>query len=380
MRLAEFIQTNHTSIIEAWVNFARSMVPWAEGMSETDLQDHARDLLIAVVNDIRKTQTALEQSEKSKGQAEDGKLAQIGQKHASDRLESGLSLKQLVSEYRALRASVLRQWDETQGNETGDVTRFNESIDEALATSINRYSETVDNTREQFLAILGHDLRNPIGAITMGATLLAEPQSNDVIEIANLMLGAAERMNRMVNDLLDLTRTRLGAGIPVTQKPMDLTPVCRQIVSELQPSHPDFQLRFESIGDLHGEWDSDRLAQVVSNLVANALQYGSSAKPVKLVAREKGQEVILQVHNEGLPIPENALKTIFTPMARHGSGAQSVDRNSRGLGLGLFIASEIVISHGGTINATSTEKEGTTFTVTLPRHPASKPAQPNASY
>lgn len=374
MRLTEFIQSNHKSIISAWVDFAGTMSPWSNGMNEKELQDHAEELLVAVVEDMKSPQSSREQTEKSKGQAIEGKLAIVGQKHASDRLESGLSLLQLVSEFRALRASVLRQWDKSQGNTTGEMTRFNEAIDETLATSMTRYSETVDNTREQFLAILSHDLRNPLGAIIMGATLLEEAENSDTVEIANVIRGSAERMNRMVNDLLDLTRTRLGAGIPVMQKPMDLASVCRQVVSELQPGHPDFQLQFESIGDVHGVWDSDRLAQVISNLAANALQYGSSAEPVNVIARDQGDEVMLQVHNGGIPIPEHALKTIFMPMARHQAGGQSVDRNSRGLGLGLYIASEIIASHGGTIEADSTAEKGTTFTVTLPRQPPPKTA------
>jgi signal transduction histidine kinase len=373
MRFTEFIQKNQKAIIDAWVNFAKTMLPWAEGMSEEDLQDHAEELLNAVVNDMESPQNMMQQSQKSKGQAKGGNLEKIGQKHASDRLESGLSLMQLVSEYRALRASVLGNWAKAERSQSEEMTRFNEAIDEALAASMTRYSKILDNTREQFLAILSHDLRNPLGAIIMGATLLKEPEANDSVEIANVILGSAERMNRMVNDLLDLTRTRLGSGIPITQKPMDLTSVCKQVISEFQASHTDFQLQFESFGDLHGEWDSDRLAQVVSNLIANALQYGSSAKPVSIVAREHGQEVILQVHNEGLPIPEKAIRTIFTPMARHQADGQKVDKNSNGLGLGLYIASEIVTSHGGTISVSSTEEKGTTFTVTMPRRPAPGP-------
>jgi signal transduction histidine kinase len=173
-------------------------------------------------------------------------------------------------------------------------------------------------------------------------------------------------MNRMVSDLLDLTRTRLGAGIPVTPKPMDLTPVCQQVISEVGAIHPDCQLQFESKGDLHGEWDSDRLTQVISNLVANALQYGCADGPVSVVAQAHGAEVVLRVHNEGPPISESALKTIFEPMVRQPT--QNGGKNTTGLGLGLHIAREIVTAHGGTIGVTSPKKEGTTFTVQIPRH------------
>lgn len=148
---------------------------------------------------------------------------------------------------------------------------------------------------------------------------------------------------------------------------MDLTPVCRQVLAELEAIHPDSRLQFESKGDLHGEWDSDRLTQVISNLVANALQHGGEDGAVSVVAEEQGEEVVLRVHNEGPRIPENPMKKIFEPMVREPT--QKRGANATGLGLGLFIAREIVTAHGGTIGVTSTAKEGTTFTVQIPRHP-----------
>lgn len=122
------------------------------------------------------------------------------------------------------------------------------------------------------LDILGHDLRNPLASILVGATLLTKSERLEVKEVgvATRILNSAGRMNRMVSDLLDLTRTRLGAGIPVTPKPMDLTSVCQQVVAELEAIHPDCRLQFEAKGNLHGEWDSDRLTQVISNLVARS--------------------------------------------------------------------------------------------------------------
>lgn len=371
MRLSEFIHTNHEIIIKEWVNFARTMLPWSEGMSEKGLKDHAEELLTAVVSDMKTPQSNREKSEKSKGNAVEGELAKIGQKHASDRLESGLDLNQLVSEYRALRASVLRLWEEAHGDPQGEVTRFNEAIDETLSTSTARYYEILENTREQFLGILGHDLRNPIGAVIMGAELLRQSEDNETVEIADRMLSSGERMNRLVMDLLDLTRTRLGSGIPVIQKAMDLGPVCNSVISELQIMHPHKELQFQSIGDLNGEWDSDKMAQAISNLVSNAIQHGATKLPIKVVATGQKDEVVLQVHNFGHPIPDLVIRTIFEPMARFQAIGQR-SHNETGLGLGLFIASEIVSAHRGTISVTSSEKEGTTFTIKIPRHPISK--------
>jgi signal transduction histidine kinase len=381
MLLTEFIRDNHQSIVEDWVKFAGSMLPWAEGMDAVSLRDHAEELLKAVVADMKTPQTILEQSEKSKGNSVDGVLAKVGQKHASDRLESGISLKQLVSEFRALRASVLSRWEAVNSNTNGEVTRFNEAIDEALAKSTSQYSETLSNTREEFLGILGHDLRNPLGAIVMGAGILTECGDEESIEVANSILTSAERMSRMVNDLLDLTRTRLGSGIPILPKPIDLRPVCEQVVQELRSIHKDVNIVCEFKGRTTGNWDGDRLAQTVSNLLTNAINYGDRQRPVSLHVEEAGEQISIRVHNFGPPIPPSALKTIFAPMSRGPSGHRSPESNSNGLGLGLYIASEIVSAHGGKIEVKSGDHVGTTFTLNLPyesferSHRTGKPPQ-----
>ena len=369
MRLAEFIQTHHAKIIQEWVEFARTIHPWSDDKADRELQDHAEELLTAIVADMEKLQSEAQQADKSKGLASRGALVSIGQEHAAERLESGFKLDQLVSEYRALRASIVRLWEAEHGDPQGELTRFNESIDETLAEAAARYADLLNHTREQFLAILGHDLRNPLAAVVLGATLLANAETIDDkhARVATRILNSASRMSRMVNDLLDLARTRLGSSIPIHLASMDLSAVCRQVIAELEVAHPDQELRLESKGDVSGDWDSDRLTQVVSNLVANALQHGGS--PVSLLARDEGEQVWLQVHNDGPPIPETALGTIFEPKARRSSEG---DRNASGLGLGLYIAREVVSAHGGTIEAASTAKEGTTFSIKLPRHQPAK--------
>ncbi|GAC1456581.1 MAG: HAMP domain-containing sensor histidine kinase [Gemmatimonadaceae bacterium] len=365
-RLSVFIHQHRKKIVDEWVEFARTLKPWAKGLSRKDLQDHAEELLDAIVSDMKSSQTSHQQSEKSKGRDRGGTLSRVGKKHAIDRLEGGLKLDQLVSEYRALRASVLRLWEETKSDKNGGMTRFNEAIDETLAESAVWYTEQMSQTREHFLDILGHDLRDPLNSIIVGATILTKSESIDVkqVGVATRILNSAGRLNRMVNDLLDLTRTRLGVGIPVMPKPTNLIPMCQQAVAELEAIYPDCQLRFEARGDLHGEWDSDRLTQVVSNLVANAMQYGCDDGPVSVVAQAHGDEVVLRVHNEGPPISEAAMKKIFEPMVRQPT--PNGDKHTTGLGLGLYIAREIVTAHGGTIAVASAE-EGTTFTVQIPR-------------
>jgi len=176
-------------------------------------------------------------------------------------------------------------------------------------------------------------------------------------------LNSANRMNRMIGDLLDLTRTRFGDLIPIAPAPIDLDPLCRQVVAELEGLRPAGSgVRFTGQGDLTGEWDGDRIAQVLSNLVGNAVQHGGATAPITLSAKDNGNEVLLAVHNWGHPIPESIQASIFEPMVRHAD-----DHKTTGLGLGLYIALQIVLAHGGTLNVRSTETDGTTFAVRLPR-------------
>lgn len=365
MRLSEFIEQNHEKILEEWVGFARTVHPWSEDATDKDLRDHAKELLTAVVNDMRSPQSGREQSEKSKGRAEDSALGEIGEQHASDRLKSGFRLAQLFAEYRALRASVLRLWA-AHGDKDGEVTRFNEAIDETLAKGATSYAAELDETREQFLAILGHDLRNPLGAILMGAATLTKSQQLDEkhARAAQRIVSSAGRMQRMINDLLDLTRTRLGGGIPITRTRTDLMLVCEQVIDELQLVYPDRELRLEERGPLIGVWDGDRLTQVISNIVANALQYGDADSPVSIVAQANDDEAVVRVHNRGPTIPEDAIEKIFEPMVRQPTTGA---RNEGGLGLGLYVAREVATAHGGSIDVTSTDDDGTAFTVRLPR-------------
>jgi signal transduction histidine kinase len=361
--LAEFIDDKRVTIVAEWEVFARTLTPAAEGMAGSALRDDADEILTAIVEDMRSRQTEAEQAEKSKGRGGAQHLEKTGQVHAVLRIETGFKLDQLVAEYRALRASVLRLW-ENGGSDPGGVTRFNESIDEALTVAVRQYTETTEHYRDQSLGILGHDLRNPLGAIILGAALLVRSHelSDKSVKIAARMLNSANRINRMIGDLLDLTRTRLGDHIPVLRAPIDLGPLCSQVVGELEGLCATGGLRFTAKGDLRGEWDGDRIAQVLSNLVRNAIQHGGG--PIRVVAQDNGGEVLVSVHNGGPPVPRGALATMFEPMVRH----VGEDETNTGLGLGLYIASQVVIAHRGTLDVTSTEEGGTTFCVHLPRH------------
>ncbi|HEY6561102.1 MAG TPA: ATP-binding protein [Polyangiaceae bacterium] len=220
---------------------------------------------------------------------------------------------------------------------------------------------------EMFAGILGHDLRNPLGAILAGAGLIEMLTADEKIaRPARRIVTSAARMERMIAQLLDFTRIRLGRGLPLERAPVDLSEVCRSIIDELE-SVQNRQIDLQQHGDLHGTWDRDRLSQLVSNLAANACQHGAAGERVSLELDGTDADVVrVRVRNRGL-IRDRLMPVIFEPL-RHSSDPGERREGSSGLGLGLYITQQIALSHGGTIHVDSSEDRGTCFTVELPRH------------
>ena len=180
--------------------------------------------------------------------------------------------------------------------------------------------------------------------------------------------SSAKRMERMITQLLDFTRARSGGGIALQREPSELGAICAQSVDELKTANPERQIEMTITGSSLGAWDTDRMAQVFSNLIANAVTYGSRETAVRVSLVATPSEVCFAVHNFGPPIPADLMQYLFDPFrrARHAKGAAA-----QGLGLGLFICQQIVAAHGGTTLVQSTEQGGTIFTVTLPKHAVS---------
>jgi PAS domain S-box-containing protein len=218
-----------------------------------------------------------------------------------------------------------------------------------------------ERTRDLFVGILGHDLRNPLNTIVASLFTLERHAPEPLRHIIPRISRSADRMTRLIDELLDFTRARLGAGIEITVRPSDLKEICSGVADEQEVQHPG-RIRFHAEGSFAGKWDGDRIAQALSNLIGNALQHGSASDPVEIsLARENGA-ARLEVVNRGNPIPNALLPTIFEPFRRGLSAGKS---HPQGLGLGLFITREIVRAHGGTIQVASNEK-GTSFVIRLP--------------
>lgn len=377
MRLADFILANREPILCEWEEFARTCAPASGTMDVEALRDHADQMLSVIAADLQTAQDPLEQSEKSKGRAryEDPDATTAAERHGAGRAESGFSVEQMVAEYRALRASVIRLWTRENGElvpaDVEDLTRFNEAIDQSLAESVAEYNVELEHSREMFLAILGHDLRTPLGAISTAASFmldlneLEEPHRTLITRI----VSSATRTIQMVGDLLDFTRSRLGGGIPVVRAEMNLGRVVRDVVDEVRAVYPKCRVQVDTRAEERGEWDPARLSQALSNLIGNAVQHGGEGTTVTVGLQGEEDQVAIMIHNRGAAIPPDELDGIFNPMKARVSPHGAAGRGPTGsLGLGLYIAERIVSAHEGRIEVESSEASGTTFTVLLPRY------------
>ena len=275
------------------------------------------------------------------------------------------------------RHATLDVWTEVRAYPSpgGGLSVFFRDVSEQLRTEAElaealRRAEAAHRSSEfeqQLIGIVSHDLRNPLQAIRLSAEhglKAAGPETRQRRSLERI-LTSSERALRMINDLLDFTRVRLGGGIVLERvEAVDLHELVNQVVDEVLVTRPERQVAMERAGDARGRWDADRLAQVVQNLVGNALQHTTEDAPVRVRTWAEGEHVVLEVHNGGAPIAAEDLPRLFEPFQR-GSGARP--DGGRSMGLGLHITYHLVHAHRGGIGVRSNADEGTTFTVRLPR-------------
>ncbi|MFJ2691997.1 sensor histidine kinase [Pseudomonas sp. NPDC087336] len=372
MRLPDFIRQHVDRIVDEWEQFARTITPAAVNLDRAALRDHAKAILLAAARDMNTAQTASEQLAKAKGEGPEKtpSLDEAGASHGELRHTVGFDLVQMTSEFRHLRACVIRLWVNSLESPDmayfQDMIRFNEAIDEALAESTAAYAEQVNRSRDIFLAILGHDLRAPLQAVSMSTELLMRktPLEGVALTCANNIKRGTRHMAAMVNDLLELVRNRLGKSLPIAPTPTDLAAVAHEAIAQACAGNPECNPTLKVEGDMQGVWDAARLSQLLQNLIGNALQHGSKGD-VTVTLSGKPDTVYLTVHNYGAPIAEKDIGTIFDPLVR--SADEELGQPSTSLGLGLFIVKEVVDAHGGTVEVSSSETDGTLFTVMLPR-------------
>jgi sigma-B regulation protein RsbU (phosphoserine phosphatase) len=253
-----------------------------------------------------------------------------------------------------------------QGTNVTDLVVARQEV-EALSLRLSASAEEakqLTTLQQQLLAIVGHDLRNPLHAIVANARLLQlKPDDASVAAIAVPRIArSALRMNQLISELFDFTQARLTGGIKIARETCNVSELCKQVVDELAAVHPGRVITVEASPEISGEWDGGRLQQVISNLVANGLQYSPPDSPLVVKLEDRPSEILIRVRNEGAPIPAALLGNLFEPFKRG-----QLEPRSGNMGLGLYIVDQVVRAHGGTVEVSSTQANGTTFTVHLPR-------------
>ena len=371
--LSDFIVVNIEEILTEWESFAATMQPGATGMTSPELRDHAGQMLRAVSLDMDKSRSAAQQTAQSKSGGKDIGGTSAATAHGAIRHASGFSLEQLFAEFRAVRHSVLHLWLSQAGVPCADngteILRFNGALDQALAESVAAYAYHAKRTKDTFLGILGHDLRGPLATMSLAGSYLSR---QGVGTDATTRMGArvarsAATMTAMVNDLLEFSRSQLGGKIPLAPEVANLAEVCEAAAFDAGAVYPDTIIEVAITGDVTGIFDANRLQQVLTNLLVNAAQYSAGEAPVVITARGTADTLKVAVTNHGAVIPAEHIKTIFDPLFQLPEGDNSRKRLATSLGLGLFIAEQIVFAHAGTIEVASSALKGTVFSIEIPR-------------
>ena len=364
--LSDFIPAHIDEIAAQWEAFAHPLLPATQATTPLALRDEARPLLRAIAADIDRDRAAVQPPDRPDQQTPAGR-------HGARQHLRGFSLPQLALEYSALKVSVITLWRAHVAPDhcaLDDLTRFDESVDRALAEAIESYTLERARSRDTFLAILGHDLRTPLGAISMSGHYLSRSQilkgDQELQAVTRIQRGAA-KMGTLIRDLLDYTKTRLGQGMPIVAEPCDIGEICEAALEEVRSACPDRVFELATSGELGGSFDRLRLEQVFANLLSNAVRHGAPDSPVTVQANGAPDAICVRVTNNGPPIPADALQVIFNPLVQLQDASAASARRSTSIGLGLFIARSIVLGHGGTLEVESSSPAGTVFTARLPR-------------
>lgn len=358
---SRYIAEHRGEITEAW-RARVAAIPELARLPPSALVDHLPEFLRELARWVAGDHTAA-------GRA----YLTLVEGHALQRLGHGIELSTLLAEYQLLRECVLAHVVPHVAHDPEGIVAVNRAFDLAFAESVRRFAIHRDEVRERFVGILGHDLRNPLMALTFAAeSILATPPCSQPshAQLASVIKKGSARTSRMIDDIVDFALGQLGGGIPAVPQTCDMGEICRESVDELRSVHPDRQVALETRGNLVGSWDRDRVVQVISNLVANALAHGRDPITARAYEADDRQAIVTEVHDTGPAIPPETVDGLFDPFRR---GA-NVRRT--GLGLGLYIVRQIALAHGATCTVDSSEQAGTTFRIRWPRTPLEQVPRP----
>jgi signal transduction histidine kinase len=378
-RVATLLRDRKKDLIERWAHrvLEDPKVPQANRLERPELLDHVPTLLDHLAD-------ALESGTHESGSGEAGGRTiganQDAEVHAAHRAAERYSIEEALRELSHLRGAIVELCSEEGVTLEGEAAQLvHATLDESMQTCGREMERAALEFRDRFTGILGHDLRNPLASISFSAAALLQRRDTSEAHARYLrrIASSADRMATMISDLLDLTRARLGGGLPINPEAADMHAICQQAIDELEGVRPSSAIALDAQGNGEGAWDRGRVAQVLSNLISNALEYSTPQTPVRVAVRDHGDTVVIDVNNQGPTIEPEVMATIFDPF-RQGSQSERASAR-RGLGLGLFIARQIVEAHGGSLAVSSTPEEGTTFTVRLPRSSPGAGAPPRPS-
>jgi hypothetical protein len=356
MSISDELREHKQAIASRWEHEVLRDVPGLVALPRSSLVDHLPEFLDGLAAWI----------DGRTADAEAGFRA-LAEGHAMQRQSAGIELDALTAEYVTLRRVILEHLRERVPPEqlVEALVRLSAGLDQAIYEAARRYTAARDHVRERFIAILAHDLRDPLTTVMMSSTLLADLTLGEKqAQLVERLTRGARRIERMIDDMLDFARGRLDGGIPIYPALADMGEICSDAIDEARTLGPGREITADVAGDLRGHWDRDRVRQALGNLLANARRYGTGDIRVRVWEREDHHAVLTAIENTGPAIAAEAISRIFDPYAR----ASDPSQRRGGLGLGLFIVAQIVRSHGGTYHVTSDEQL-TTFTLEWPRTP-----------
>lgn len=292
-------------------------------------------------------------------------LHSIARAHAFEHHRAGRELTDALTEHHRLREAILEIALEGDRAELAtSLSALATALDHAITETVARYEAEHDHVRERFMGMLVHDLRDPLTAVTMSASLLADMTLGDrQSQLVGRITRGARRIERMIDEVVDFARSRLGEPVSLTPATFDMAEVCTEVILEARAMPAPRDIQLDVAGNVTGTWDRERVRQALVNLIANATQSSQGPIRVRVHESEHRDLVVVAVTNRGPAIPPELLSRVFDPLAR----AMFDQTRIRGLGLGLYMVDQIVRAHGGSVRADSTAADGTTIVVEWPR-------------
>lgn len=357
--VAAFLRHEQAKIARLWEDEVRCDLPALRTLTRPVLIDHLPEFLDGLADWLEGN---VERAERA--------FRGLVEGHALQRLGYGVGLETLTREYSKLRIVLMRELLELPSTQEvrASLLRMHEGMDRAINDAMQRYASRREEVRERFITILGHDLRDPLSTVMISANALASDPglTSDQRMVAARISRACNRMQRMINDVLDFARGHLGGGIPANPTLNDMGEICRAAADEAIGANPEREITVDFRGDLRGAFDRDRVHQAITNLISNAIHHTEEKIEVAAYEGDGGHAIYTDVTSHGPPIPEHIRRQLFDPFA-HFDGASP----RHGLGLGLYIVQQIALAHGGLCSVDS-EDSATTFRIRWPRAPGAE--------